>query len=450
MKYVKTCVAALTWIFLLVTNEVIFAQNQPFICGTPLTGNNQTALQAQSPSAMGSEGAPWHIPATGAVKALIVYVQFPDDDTSDPYWPSGQLPSYSNGIIDPGVVQTYRQHTLSDFYRVMSNGSTTSGLNLIGDVYPQLVTAPHSMGYYEQNVEDFGDINKDVLASIDNNVNFANYDNCSGNIANSPDGVVDMVYVIYRYTDPTLKLSSFYGNWDGIAQLGTGQSAYYTNDYNSNGQQVRVGFGIEESGITIDTKDRSINVILLAHEYGHFLFGSVHFGPLAGTNLMHDGPSYLPGGMDAYERSQLGYITLNTISSNQTINLGDYYSTGSAIKVPIPGSSNEYFIVENRSISNIYDKSPTHGVYIYHVDGDSRDNTELLSPNGFYDYAVDNNNQVYKTTPDPVSGASWLETIRVGNQTYRYPYTVNSIGRDVVNGNPGDAYNVGYAQILSP
>ncbi len=213
MKSIGMYFAALTWLFLLAASQVIFAQSQPFICGTQLTANKKTMFQASSLSAMGSEGAPWYIPATGTVKALIVYVQFPGDNTSDPYWSSGQLPSYSNSIIDSDVVQAYRQHTLSDFYRVMSNGSTTSGLNLIGDVYPQLVTAPHSMSYYEQNGKNFGDINKDVLASIDNNVNFANYDNSSGNIANSPDGIVDMIYVVYRYIDPTLKESIFYGDW---------------------------------------------------------------------------------------------------------------------------------------------------------------------------------------------------------------------------------------------
>jgi hypothetical protein len=35
------------------------------------------------------EGAPYYIPAYGTVRALVVYVQFPDDNTSDPYWSSG-------------------------------------------------------------------------------------------------------------------------------------------------------------------------------------------------------------------------------------------------------------------------------------------------------------------------------------------------------------------------
>ncbi len=450
-------VSIITW------KEVRAQQSDQSLCGTPLTSNSTPTKVLATTS---DEGAPYYIPAYGIVRALVIYVQFPDDNTSDPYWPSGQLPSDYNDVIDPSIVQTYRQNTLSDFYRVMSNGTTTSGLNLIGAMYPQLVMAPHPMSYYKSLNENFGDVNRDVLASIDYNVNFGNYDNCHGNAPGSPDGVVDMIFIIYRYIDPTANSSGHdlkggYGNWNGIATLGTGQSSYLTDDYNSKGQQVSIQFGDEESGVTYDTRDNLLGPLTgailfkMAHEFGHYLFGSVHFGSTGGCNLMNENPCYQTGGMDAYERSQLGWITPITVSQDQTISLGDYYSTGSAVKIMVPGKSNEYFLVENRSVSNIYDQSPTRGVYITHiVEGYSQYldeyNMELQTPNGFWDYALNGSGQPYKTNPDQVSGGSWLEYFQVNGARYQYPYTVNSIGRDVVNGNVEDAYNVGYAQVYSP
>ncbi len=434
---------------LMLSVKAVDAQDQRIICGTPLVSNVKSATSVQSLAATGSQGAPWYIPATGTIRALAVYVQFSDDTTSDEYWPSGQLPSNYSNILDQSTLQSYRQNSLSDFYRVMSRGNTTSGMNLIGDVYPNLVRPPNTMSNYISAQKDFGDVNRDVLASIDASVNFASYDNCSGNIGNSPNGVVDMVFIIYRYIPLALKAG--YGNWNGISGLGVGyQTSYSTNDYNSKGQQVIIRFGVGQSGVTVDTKSRTFNLFVAAHEFAHYLFGFVHFGPTGGCNLMNDDPCYQIGGMDAYERFQLGYITPTTVSADQSVTLGDFYSTGNAVKLAIPGQTNEYYFVENRSVTNIYDQSPTRGVYIFHINGDGMDNIEVATPNGFWDYALDASGKIYKAAPDAVSGASWLEKIRVGNTVYQYPYAVNSIGRDFVNGNVEDAFNLGYAQVFSP
>ncbi len=148
MKSVKIFFLILVNIIVFIFSTELSAQNSQFICGTPVEMPNLSKMRMNKVTDF---EAPLCIPATGTIRALVVYVQFPDDNTSDPFWTSGQMPSFYNDIIDPNIVQTYRQNTLSDFYRVMSNGTTTSGMNLIGDIRTVLATVPHDMSYYKDS-----------------------------------------------------------------------------------------------------------------------------------------------------------------------------------------------------------------------------------------------------------------------------------------------------------
>jgi hypothetical protein len=44
-----------------------------------------------------------YITAQGDLKVLLVFVQFPDDNSAHPYWPSGQAPNNMDLYIDPDM-----------------------------------------------------------------------------------------------------------------------------------------------------------------------------------------------------------------------------------------------------------------------------------------------------------------------------------------------------------
>lgn len=81
-------------------------------------------------------GGIW-LPASGTVRALVVFVQFRGDryDTSNGSWPAGQLPTWASSVLYPTVQSSYPDWTLSDYFKEMSLGSC----DLVGDVYPSLV-----------------------------------------------------------------------------------------------------------------------------------------------------------------------------------------------------------------------------------------------------------------------------------------------------------------------
>jgi len=194
-------------------------------------------------------------------------------------------------------------------------------LDLIGDVQSTLVIAQHTMAWYQQQGQNFGHVNRDILTMLDASINFALYDNWTsdnnGTQTNAPDGKVEMIFMVYRYLPTTLKAG--YGNWTGIAGLGVGGvSTIYTNDY-KNGQQVYIEMGTTYqggSGVTIaeggrDWWDESTNnanlMASVAHEFGHYVVGNVHYlETRGGPGLMGNGSG---PAMNPFERERLGYMS---------------------------------------------------------------------------------------------------------------------------------------------
>jgi hypothetical protein len=80
------------------------------------------------------------IPSTGTLRALVIYVQFFDDDfEAFPYtndWPANvgnwQLPTWAYEVLSPTVQSQYTNPSLSGYFHNMSLGN----FELIGDEYP--------------------------------------------------------------------------------------------------------------------------------------------------------------------------------------------------------------------------------------------------------------------------------------------------------------------------
>lgn len=345
MKHLLFLIMALAFVI----NYNIYSQNYNYTC--PEVQINIEAVEAQTGGIYKlSSNAPGKY-----LRVFFVFVQFSGDNRVFPDWTYGQLPAYANQLVDSVTSSQYRSFTVSDYWKTMSMGT----YDIIGDIYPDVITL-RSENWYMANNKYFQDANIDVLDSINGNVDFRKYDNWGFNSSTNSfvfnprngDGYLDMMYIIYR--TPQNDSSWFtrgYGTFGGIAILGN-NFTYTTRDsviidgnylwHKASGITIRAGAGMSFPSI----------INCLSHELGHYLFGSGH--PKM-SGLMSYNSNTLT--LSSWERERLGYIACTTpYQDNFTITLQDYVTTGQVLKMPIPNSSDKYFLVENHQRLSKYDQ----------------------------------------------------------------------------------------------
>ncbi len=85
---------------------------------------------------------------------------------------------------------------------------------------------------------------------------------------------------------------------------------------------------------------------------------------------MYNGNHRNPPAYSAFERNFMGWMDYETLDANaDIISLEPLPSSNKAYKIPVPGTKDEWFIIENRQQSNKWDaKLPYHGLLIWHID----------------------------------------------------------------------------------
>lgn len=367
----------------------IQAQDDDFVCGIETVNDDSlNSIQIQ----VGGLYKP-AVNAPGEyLRALIVFVQFDDDSVENSGWPRNELPIWNGDFIDSTPSSNYRDLTFSDYWKEMARGN----FDFIGDVYPNLVILP-SEAYYDTTGKNHSDCNQDVLAIIDAdpNVDFTQYDNWRFNAAIDsfeflPDNYVDMMFIIYRNPDEP-KGENWFGKFSARAALSYKDTWQKINEFEyttSEGIIVSSGNGSISklgSGITVRTgfsgHYKLINI--LAHEYGHYLFGGYHWNY---SGIMGGGTYALNG----WERERLGYIAhTNVTQNNFTVTLSDFIKYGDILRIPIPitdQNSSTYFLVENHQRESSYDQIMRGGS----INGGYNFNTSLGS--GIYVWLVEYGN----------------------------------------------------------
>jgi len=198
-------------------------------------------------------------------RVLFVFAQFESDATVISNWTKGSLPTWANNLIDQAPSSSYRNSTISDYFKKMSNGD----FDVIGDIYPSIITIPSN--------QDYGTANQYVLGVVNNNIaDFKRYDNWklyNGSYVFSEsngDGYLDLVHIIYRWAGPWSNLNG------GIATLN------FTSDFITHDGVIINGTTLtyHSSGISTNNKGRYTDnfdfIQHFAHEFGHYLFGWGH------------------------------------------------------------------------------------------------------------------------------------------------------------------------------
>jgi len=336
-----------------------------------------------------------YITSSGELKALVVFAKFKDDNNPHQYWPENSFPAEMNDFVDPDM-QTGSAHflNLTNYYNQMSFGNFKVTGRSIG------VETPYPIEHYIPQNEIYPNrshANKDILLSIDDSVNFTEYDNWTyiSNYfhSNEPDGIVDMVVVIWRGL-------VFSDGWCGESSLGGGNEFYVENN------QVKIrmgyggypGYGSYGSGVTIQywgERSRERNFKAVIHEIAHWLIHIDH--PYSSFNHTFWGMLTLTSEgicANAYERERVAWINPTEIDGTiLAAPMGDYITTPSAYKYhPENGYESEMYFFENHQQLSIYDNGISNpndkGIFILHFQhgfyfGDC---VRILTSDGFWNW----------------------------------------------------------------
>lgn len=263
------------------------------------------------------------------------------------YWPASSAytkPTWADSIICPTASNIWNR-SLTGLFRDASFGQFI----LVGDVYPDLYIFEQDPFYYKNDSARMGAAVKELLVNIDSSVNYANYDKFdpedSDNDGNrrEPDGVVDFIFINFRFTnsgtiDP--------GSYTGYASL-SGRSGIFANGQSEitlDGKRIKaraLGSGC------IYEMNTPWDLGIPAHEFGeHYGYGVGHSEVMGSFNLNGGG---LPS---AYDREHFGWnLSASSPSNNISLTLQDFVTTGQYVKIE---RTYDTIFVENRRRLSYY------------------------------------------------------------------------------------------------
>ena len=355
-----------------------------------------------------------NIQTTGELKGLVLLVSFADLDfkIKDPQTEFNRLLN-EEGYSDNGATGSVR-----DYYVDQSFGKFKPSFDVVGPV-----TLSQKMEYYgsDRPTQDANVVEmiKEAcqLAAEQKGVDFSDYDN-------NKDGKADLVYVIYA----------------GFAQSnGASTNTVWPHMWYLSQENVDLEIG----GVKIDryacssellgTSGSTITGIgLFCHEFSHTL-GLPDIYSTSGSRSMismgvwdvmdygmYNNNMRTPSGYTSYEKSKVGWMTPEELTgSADGVQLPALSESGKAYRLTSPANPNEYYLLENRSASNKWDRYiGGEGMIIIRVnyDADLFNNNQVNSdPSNYRLHLMPaNNNYSYSTdvasTPFPGSGNVTLFT----------------------------------------
>jgi M6 family metalloprotease-like protein len=373
--------------FVIALSFTALSQTELSVCGT------STNYDIMDCSQRGGK----YLTASGDLKVLVIFAKFKDDNSPHQYWPADSYPEEMNNFIDSDM-QTGSTHylNLTNYYNQMSFGNFRVTGKVIG------AETPYPMSHYllgSLNYPNRVAANTDILELVDNYIDYREFDNWTYisdfNHINKPDGIVDMIVIIWRglvFTD----------QWSGEASLGQGPEFFVEN----NQEKIKMhyggypGFSIYGSGVTVQywankTRERNFKVVI--HEIAHWLINAEH--PYNNSNLIFWGMLTLGSEgicANSFEREKLAWINPTIIDGTiLSAPMGDFITTPSAYKFHPPnGFTGEMYYFENHQQISIYDdvtRNPDDkGIFILHLANGfyAGDCMRVLTSNGFWNWDI--------------------------------------------------------------
>ncbi len=333
------------------------------------------------------------LPATGSIHTLFIFARFPDDKylPDDKRWPAGDAPARmkDHTWVDSVWTSSPTTGSMTDYFNQMSFNK----LKFTGEC--DTVTAPHTREWYFLNKKNYGAINREIVATLDKRFDFARFDNIrkirNYEFADTSDGKVDVVFIIYRnfIMDYPDTISAKYNKVFGSGWFGSLNAGIIPVDDSS--RFVYTGATLRD----IFHKDPFRFSI---HEFAHFLIGGNQYHNGRGFWAMLSGYEVRSFMINSYERNRLGWINIRTIKNDsptlKNVSLGDFITTGDAIRIEIDSASSQYFYLENHQRISRWDNSSKirseKGIYVIRQDAAAGDATfmQMIPADGRYNWEV--------------------------------------------------------------
>jgi M6 family metalloprotease-like protein len=290
------------------------------------------------------------------LKVLVVFCNFPSPSGNFEipgssicdYWPASQAqnkPSWADSIICPTTTNIWNR-SLTGLFRDASLGN----FFLVGNVYPHLYIFQHPVIYYDPDSIEIGSAVKELLQNIDDSVNYADYDRFdpedfdSDNNLREPDGVVDFIFINFRFTNSD-QIDNY--GYSGVNRLGGLDGKFGSGVTQITLDSTIIKAGFPGSGCIYEM-NTPWDLGIPAHEFGHhYTYGGSHTEKMGVYNLNGGGLA------SAFDREFLGWDTSSAMTSttNTSFTLRDYFTTGDYIKIP---RNYDTLYVENRGRKSYY------------------------------------------------------------------------------------------------
>ena len=306
---------------------------------------------------------------TGVARILVLLIQFSDTAAN---------PSHDGAYFDSRLNSTGGSvRSVRTYYQEVSRGALTLNATIISTWF----TSAHPMSYYgadsSTGVDDAnGPIYRLVVEAVhlaDPSVNFAPFDT-------NGDGVVDHLMVVHagagQESNPGQKDLIWSHRW-----------AVLDADPTTPGSQSLTADGVQIYGYTMESEDFVVGTA--THEFGHDLGlpdlydtdGSSHgagiWDPMAEGSWNGNPAGSSPAHMSAWSLMRLGWVTPTDVTTSLVGTSIDAVETsGKVFRLSIPGSIQEYFLIENRQPLGFDAGLPGSGLLIWHVDDSQTSNDQ--------------------------------------------------------------------------
>ena len=386
-----------------------------------------------------------HVTSVGELRTLIVYAMFSDNNNvSSAAWnySKEELPGWTKTMINNSTRLDFPTENLTHYFYEMSNGN----LMLYGDVYPEVIIPK----YPQKNYKSISEVNYEILSTIDKNVDYSKYDNWTrtkeGKYINVPDGKVDAIFVVYRDFENRL----FFNNgWTGSAHFYLSENIITDDGVTINAGRLDLGSGVQTRA---GKHGSTFLKYILAHEFGHLLFGAGHMENTTNLALMTGGPVWNASrGMNSWERARLGwneYVDIS-IDRNSTIKIEDSHTCNKTYRMKL--SETEWFILENHQSLSKHDWAQDRGVYIYQFTGADKfaPRVKVECADGNWNFEIDRKaKKLLKTIPNQsgYTEMNYRKRIdKINYACYTEIYDENSAWGDEY-----DAFDLTYNNLFSP
>ena len=307
------------------------------------------------------------VPTTGSPRIPIILVNYTDVKFID----TDPVATFENQFNE-------KEYSCLHYFETQSRGQFSPKFEILGPIELSNNRAYYGGNDYQGYDMHLGDMIIEACESIDDRVDFADYDN-------DGDGLVDVVVVLYAGVGEaqawrTVPESVWPCQWD--------MQECYDWGYSNSGPFQLDGMTIDKFAVfnelegSYNTSTNIDGVGTFCHEFSHclglpdfyhtangFVYGMSTWDIM--DNGCYNNNGHTPAGYSSYERHYMGWMDLiDPVENTKYVMAPLNTPEGTAVKVVNDANSDEYYLLEYRTKTGWDAYLAAEGILILHVDYD--------------------------------------------------------------------------------